>query len=149
MIGVSKYQREPLNLRFAAKDAESAAKALSLAGERLFPKKVHVILLSTVGDKPDQQPTKQNIVNAFQELQEKSKSKDIFILYLAGHGVTFGGQDGDFYFLTSEALTGELTDPAIRERTAISGDQLTQLLIGIPERKQVMILDSWRFRTIN
>ena len=142
VIGVSKYERDLLNLRFAAKDAESAAKALALAGERLFPKKVHILLLSTGSNRPDQQPTKQNIVNAFRELQDESKSKDIFILYLAGHGVTSGGQDGDFYFLTSEALTGELTDPAIRERTAVSGDELTQLLIGIPERKQVMILDT-------
>ena len=142
VVGVSKFQREMLNLRYAAKDAESAAKALALAGERLFPNRAHVILLSTVSDKSEQQPTKKNIVNAFKELQEESKSKDIFILYLAGHGVTFGGQDGDFYFLTCEATTGELTDPAIRERTTISGDELTQLLIGIPEKKQVMILDT-------
>jgi uncharacterized caspase-like protein len=100
VVGVSKFQREMLNLRYAAKDAESAAKALALAGERLFPNRVHVILLSTVSDKSEQQPTKENIVNAFKELQEQSQSKDIFILYLAGHGVTFGGQDGDFYFLT-------------------------------------------------
>ena len=65
IAGTSKYRGEALELRYAAKDAEDFATALSLAGERLFGKgKVHLTLLSTGRTKAEEQPTRDNLLKA-------------------------------------------------------------------------------------
>jgi WD40 repeat protein len=145
VVGISNYQghnQELRDLRFAAQDAEAMHKVFNIAGERLFPERTHLTLLSTSRDQVDQKPTKANIAMALKQIAEKAKPGDVFLLYLAGHGVSYGGQDGEFYFLTCNASTSDLKDPAIRGQTALSSDELTKLLIDIPASKQVMILDT-------
>src|SRR5262249_31289847 len=63
VAGVSDYQGDHTqlkNLGFAAKDAEAIAQALGIAGERLFPDRVHIKLLTTSSNRPEEKPTKQN-----------------------------------------------------------------------------------------
>lgn len=64
------------------------------------------------------------------------------MVYLAGHGVTYGGQDGDYYYLTAEASSGNLKDEAIRQQRAVSSQELTEQIKKIPALKQVLILDT-------
>lgn len=85
-----------VGLRFAHKDAEQIALSLSLAaGELLGTSNTNVRLLTTQAGNP-QQATKADIVKALIEGQQ-TRPQDVFVLYLAGHGVNYGGQDGDFY----------------------------------------------------
>jgi len=66
----------------------------------------------------------------------------VLVVYLAGHGVNLGGEQGDYYFLTESAADSELKDAAARRQDALSGRELGDLLIGVPALKQVVILDT-------
>jgi hypothetical protein len=72
-------------------------------------------------------------------IANQAKSTDIFILYLAGHGVTL--QD-DYYFLCQDAQSANLTDPEVRQSWTISSRELTDAIKRIPAVKQVLILDT-------
>ena len=142
VAGVSDYLGDAIDLRFAAKDAADYAAAPRLAATRLFgPENVLIAELTTSGPR-NRRPTRATIVRALDIIGERSTSSDILVVYLAGHGVNYGGQDGDFYFLGSEARTADLSDPAVRRSVALSSAKLTELINQIPANKQVMILDT-------
>ena len=69
---------------------------------------------------------KYNLFKTFSDVAGKAKSTDILVVYLAGHGITFGGQEGDYYYLTAEASSGNLKDEAIRQQRAVSSQELTE-----------------------
>jgi WD40 repeat protein len=146
--GVSKYQqgerKDIKDLRFAAKDAQTIAQAFRVAGERLFPGRVHITTLSTESEKPEEQPTKDNIIKALKELAANPQvnASDILLFYVAGHGVSYGGAEGDYYYLTSKAFSANLKDEDIRNQTALSGKEIEDWIIKIPTRKRVLILDT-------
>ena len=140
VVGVSKYQGDKLNLRYAAKDAEDFATALRLAADRLFgADRVHVTLLTATN--ADSRPTRAALVKALDALKT-TKPGDLVIVYLAGHGVTQGGQDGDWHYLTADAQSGDLGEAAVRKAVSLSSADLTDLLKQSPARKQVLILDT-------
>ena len=142
VAGVSDYQGEQLDLRYATKDARDMATALQVGAHRLFSaEKVHLQQLTT--DDPDatNAPTRANLLRAFKNAAQ-AQPTDVLVVYLAGHGVTHGGQDGDFYYLTQDARSAELTDPAVRDQVALSSRELTELIKQIPALKQVLILDT-------
>lgn len=143
IVGVSKYANGTLKLHYAAKDAEDFAKALNVAGGRLFGKdNVHVALLTT-NAQGEYLPTRANLSREFEFVAKNAKSGDILVVYLAGHGVNYGGSDGDFYYLTCDATNSELKDPEIRRQCAISSDELTEWIKNIRTTdKQVIILDT-------
>ena len=143
VVGVSDYTGDAIDLKFAAKDAADVARALSISSGRLFgTERVHLTLLSTEQTDADLRPTRARLVRAL-EAAQKAKPDDVLVIYLAGHGVNFGGQDGDFYYLTAEAKSADLTDPGIRAQAAISSTELTELVKLIPAAgRQVLILDT-------
>jgi Caspase domain len=145
-IGVSEYVNTKINLKFSAKDAEDMAKALEISGRKLFElqEKNHVFvqLLSSKQTDALKKPTKANILKALADLSKKVKHQDILVVYLAGHGTNYGGQDGDFYYLTQEALSLKLDDPALRSEGAIASRELTEALKKIVARKQVLMIDA-------
>ena len=142
VAGVSDYHGDEIDLRYAAKDAEDFATSLQLAAGRLFgADKVHLTLLSTDQDDPSARPTRDNLVKALEESRQ-AKPDDVLVVYLAGHGVNYGGQDGDFYYITADARTANLSDPEVRRLTALSSAELTEIIKAIPALKQVMILDT-------
>jgi WD40 repeat protein/uncharacterized caspase-like protein len=142
IAGVSDYAGEAIDLRYAAKDAEDIAHALKIGAARLFGEEQMRITLLVTSDQPGSEaPTRERLQMAFEKAAE-AKSKDLLLVYLAGHGVTYGGQDGDFYFLTPEARSGNLDDPEVRASAAISSRELTEMLKKVPALKQIMILDT-------
>lgn len=146
--GTSDYQGEELDLPFAAADAEQIAKAVRIAGERLLgADRVHITLLTSKRDSAQSKTrtTKANIVAALKEVQTKSTANDILFVYLTGHGINWGGQDGDWYYLTTDARLGDdekFTDAALRTSVALSSRELTDLMKAIPARKQTLALDA-------
>ncbi|HEX7312951.1 MAG TPA: caspase family protein [Pyrinomonadaceae bacterium] len=156
VAGISDYQGDALDLRFAAKDAADVAVAVQVGAARLFgADKVHMRLLMASHQMPDERdqsaspatsdqrtwPTRQNLMRAFEEAKA-ARADDVLLVYLAGHGVNHGGQDGDYYYLTADARTGNLADPAIRQQTSISSRELTEWIRLIPALKQAVILDT-------
>jgi hypothetical protein len=142
VAGVSNYSDQQLNLRYAAKDAEDFASALQIGANSLFsPQRVHITVLSTSGKAGTILPTRENLVKAL-TAASKAKSTDILLAYLSGHGVTHGGQDGDYYYLTKEATTGSLDDPDLRHQRTLSSGEIADLIRKVPANKQVLILDT-------
>lgn len=145
VAGVSQYDNPALNLRFAAKDAEDFATALTLGSQRLFgAKKVHLTRLITTDQLQTLKPTKDNFQKVFADLRQ-AEPGDVLVVYLAGHGVALQ-QGNDLYcYLTADARSLDpqtLNDPAVREATTVSSEELAEWIKKIPALKQVMILDT-------
>jgi hypothetical protein len=142
LVGSADYSGDELDLSFPSKDAKAFGAALNIAASNLLgTEKTNFKILTTEGDQ-NSWPTKENIRKAFSEIGAIAKPYDAIVLYFAGHGTNYGGQDGDFYYLTASASNGNLRDPAIRESVAISSNELTEWIKDIPALKQVLIFDA-------
>jgi WD40 repeat protein len=142
VAGVSDYRGDTLDLQYAAKDADDFAQAVRIAGERLFgAEKIHLRLLTTTQEGAERQPSRANLMAALKAAQ-KAKPGDVLVVYLAGHGINYGGQDGDFYYLCCDAADANLADSEIRKQVALSSNELTELLKLNPAQKQVLVLDT-------
>ncbi|MFD0797191.1 caspase family protein [Maribacter chungangensis] len=143
VIGVGDYANKQLNLKYTVNDAEAIAKAMQIGAENLFT--ADRTNIYTITSKSDKLPNKQNIKEIFKEISNKANAEDIITVYLSGHGITWGGDQGDFYFLTSAATatTNEAyNDPVIRQNNTISTAEWVDWLKEIPALKQVMIIDA-------
>jgi uncharacterized caspase-like protein len=143
VVGVSDYSGSGIDLKYAAKDAEDFYNALLPSANLLFEGRAHMQLLNS-GAAENKLPLRKNILAALDSLKN-SGPDDIVVIYLSGHGINYGGQDGDFYYLTAEASAAGseyARDPAVRESTMISSALLTQYLNQVPARKKVLILDA-------
>lgn len=143
VIGVDQYANEAINLKFPSKDALAIAKSMELGAANLFgtDKNFVYTVTSTQGKHPD----KENIQAVFQEISTKAKAEDVLLVYLSGHGVTWGGDQGDFYFLTADATAAHkeaYNDPVIRENNTVSTTEMVEWIKSIPALKQVMIIDA-------
>jgi WD40 repeat protein len=131
IAGVSDYRGSALDLRFAAADAKAFALALRLGSERLLgAANTHITLLENA--------SRETLVQALTEAR-RARPGDVLVVYLAGHGVNVGEA---FYYLTADAASADLTDPAVRSSTALSHDELITAINAIPALKQVLILDT-------
>jgi WD40 repeat protein/uncharacterized caspase-like protein len=143
--GISNYSSSALNLRFAAKDAEDFAKALEMGAKRLFgADKIHIKLLTSSSKEQASLPTKVNFKKAF-EAARRARPGDIFLVYMAGHGVSLQRGNDLYCYLTQEARSGDpaaYADTAVRAATTISSDELVEWIKQIPALKQIMILDT-------
>jgi hypothetical protein len=143
ICGTGEFSNPAMKLKYPVQDAEAIAKAVTIGANNLFGKdSTHVYLLSSPGKTPT---TKQNIKQAFDNIKAKAKAEDIVMVYLSGHGISYGGDNGDFYYLTTEAsgISAEsFADPALRQAQSINTAEFTQWLNASPARKQVMIIDA-------
>lgn len=141
-VGTSKYGGT-LSLRYPDQDAANMAQALSSVGRVLFEDRVHVRLLSTSGTTADDISSKTNIQRAFQEFGKQAKPADILVVFFSGHGVSYGeAEKGQFYYLTKDISSEDISDPGVRANYTLSSDELTGWLTDNPARKQVLILDA-------
>lgn len=143
VVGVGDYANKNLNLKYTVNDAKAISKAMKLGAENLFgTDRTHMYSLTSNSERV---PTKENIKNVFKEISEKAHAEDVITVYLSGHGITWGGDLGDFYFLTSDATaaTSEAyNDPVIRKNNTISTSEWVSWIKDIPALKQVMIIDA-------
>ena len=107
--------------------------ALKLAGTALFgEERTHVRLLT------DAQAGRKALDEALSAARQ-AKAGDVLVVYLAGHGVNLGDS---FYYLTADAMSADLGDPALRAATALSSAELSAAINEIPALKQVLVLDT-------
>ncbi len=143
--GISNYSSSALNLRFAAKDAEDFAKALEMGAKRLFgADKIHIKLLTSSSKEPASLPTKANFQKAF-DVARRARPGDVFLVYMAGHGVSLQRGNDLYCYLTQEARSADpatYADAAVRMATTITSDELVEWIKQIPALKQIMILDT-------
>jgi hypothetical protein len=143
ILGISEYSSKILHLSYAQSDANEMTIALRLGAENLFGKdKTFINTLTSPGET---KPTKENIKKVFQEIKTKAQPNDILVIYMSGYGVTLSGDNGDFYYLTSDATDANIeayVDSEIREKKCISSMEFTQWIKEIPAVKQLMIIDA-------
>ena len=89
-IGVSKYQDKNLALEFAAKDAKDFAESFLKQKDGLYRDVVVKILI-------DEKATRDEIIDGFDWISKETTSKDVALVFLAGHGVNDSG--GVYYYL--------------------------------------------------
>jgi uncharacterized caspase-like protein len=90
-------------LNYAVPDAQALSTTISQVGTLLF-RQIHVTTVL------DTKATLAGIEQAFQQVATRITADDVFVLYLAGHGVT---RDGRYYFLPQDFHRGaETVQPA-------------------------------------
>jgi WD40 repeat protein len=79
-VGVAQYRDPSWNLGYSAKDARDFVEAMRLQEGGLY-RQVEVRLLT------DQQATKDNILDGLEWVQRQTTSRDVAMVFFAGHGV--------------------------------------------------------------
>lgn len=124
-VGVSAYPKE-WALDYAAKDATSLARACQKHCAGLFGK-VEVRVLT------DREATRRGILQGLGWLRKQASQRDVVVLYFGGHGVR--DADGSLYLLPVDG------DPDDLLSSAVSADQVKQVLQGVPGRA-LLLLDA-------
>ena len=115
--GIDRYNDATLNLKFAGKDAKELAHGFQKHAKGELFSEVHAKVLL------DKDANRQAILKHIQEVREKVKENDLFVVFFACHGVKDKDQ---FYLLTVEAKVDVL------EGSAISGADLRKALGEFP-----------------
>jgi WD40 repeat protein len=89
-VGVSRYMDQSLKLQFASKDAFDFAEVMKNQSGKLYSDVVVKLLT-------DEKATKEEILDGLEWIQRETTSKDVAMIFLAGHGVN--DPTGNFYFL--------------------------------------------------
>lgn len=144
VVGVSDYRGDNLDLKYAAHDADAMAAAVELSAKDYLGKEnVHIRSLNTLKDSMSQDwPSKKNIIAALDDIASKAKARDILFLYLSGHGEVDKEDQGEFFYLTSDAGNGNIADSIFRKKALISNFEMVEELQKIPALKQVLVVDA-------
>ena len=126
-IGVSRYRQHELDLMFPAKDATELAGVLATQQGGLY-RSVQTKLLT------DQMATKAAILDGLEWFQRQSTSKDVLVLFMAGHGIN-DPSTGRYYFLPYDA------EPDAVKRTMVSQEDIQSTLSAMTG-KVIVLLDS-------
>lgn len=143
--GVSDYTGTELDLKYAAKDATDVSRALQLGAKNLFGIEKSFVYNLTTDNPSTSQPTKTNLLKAFDQVSRSTHPLDVVVVYLSGHGVNHGGASGDWYYLTQEASSASeaaLNNAADRNQKTLSANELIELFKKIPALKQVLMVDA-------
>lgn len=104
VVGISTYGNVAYNLGYAAKDARDFAAALMNQKGGLYSE----VTLRTL---PDMEATARNIRGGLDWLTKQVTSRDVGLVYLAGHGVV--DERERFYFLAADSDKAELRATAV------------------------------------
>ena len=130
-LAIEKYRDGDLRLNYPKKDAEGLIQHLKTAGGKLFDEiKVHTLFDDTV--------RRGQIADAFGQLSATVQPEDVFVLYLAGHGVT-DREDGNYYFLPVDF---RFTDEASVRQQALSNAFFQENMAKIRAGKSLVLLDT-------
>ncbi|MFK8165060.1 MAG: caspase family protein [Lewinella sp.] len=133
-IGINNYKNPKYNLNYAEADAKGLADAVTLG------------LSGIVGQTKaynlrNEGATRQDILQAIQQISTTATPEDVFVFYYAGHGVMNEGVNKDFYLIPWNVTQLYGNDQGLASQ-AISAQEMKQLAAGIPAQKQLYILDA-------
>ena len=124
-VGVSLYDNEKFNLKYAAKDARDLESLL--AGQQNRYRQVHSYKFL------DGDATRENIVG-MRNILVNTRVDDEVIFFIAGHGML--DADLNYFFATTDI---DFANPVVR---GLPYDELEGLLDGIPARKKLLLMDT-------
>ncbi len=130
-IAIDKYRDGDLHLKYSKADAQAVADALQSKGKELFGS----ITRHTFSDAD---VTKERLESAFNSIGKSIKRNDMFILFVAGHGITYS-KDGSFYFLPVNFRYSQDEDIP---KQGVSMNDLKRFLANIQASKSLLLLDT-------
>ena len=130
-LGVDKYRDGDLWLKYSKADANAFVKTISDVSKGLFNKTYTYKLL-------DRDVTKKNIQAKFAEIGSKTTREDVFMLYVAGHGITDTKTGAYFYLPVDFRFRNE---DSVRNY-GVSQKDFKQALSKIQAMKSLTILDT-------
>lgn len=143
VCGNGNYRNSEINLRYSVPDAVAIAGGIADGASKLFGREnTQVRLFTQPGARPG---SRENLQAAFDSIAAVASPEDIVFVYLSGHGISMGGEDGEFYYLLPEAFSADAaayTDPQLRQRSAIGTGELSRMLLGVKALKQILIIDA-------
>lgn len=143
VVGTADYSGTELDLRFPDLDAIAMDSALKIVGKALFEDRFHSKLLTSDAKIAANISTKATIEAAFKEFTAQATAIDVLVVYFSGHGLTYGSAEkSQFYYLTKDIASTDLSDDVKRENFTVSSEDLTSWFNAMPAKKQVMILDA-------
>lgn len=129
-VGVGPSAKMPeYRLEFPEKDAEAFATMMKTVGANLFS---GVETTTLIGE----DATRAKIAQSFERMGKAVQPKDVFILFLSGHGMS---RVGKYYFVPQDFDTASQTS---WEQSWIGQDQWSDWLGKIFAKKQLLIIDT-------
>lgn len=122
--GVSKYQDESYNLKYAAKDAADFAKAFT------FKDNFDTIIVKTL---TNNNATSKNIIDEITAIKAIHRN-DIVMVFLAGHGVL--DDKANFYFATHDM---DFNNPT---KAGLAYEKILNAMEDLPTKYKVLLLDA-------
>ena len=128
-IGVTNYLDDSFDLKYAAADAWDFAATLQQQGPGLF-QRVETLVLA------DRQVSLTGIRAAFKQMAARVQPQDVFLLYLAGHGMVL---DGRYHYVPQDAI---YENDALMRDSTLGKKRLREWLALVQAGKRVMVIDS-------
>jgi hypothetical protein len=129
VVGINRYRDKALWLRYAVPDGQKITSTVRQAASPL----VRDVKVTTLFD---EQAIMAELEAAFARVATQTSTNDIFLLYLAGHGITLDGRyhfiPQDFHYVNQDAV----------RRNAITQDHLQRWLAAVPARKSIILIDT-------
>ncbi len=128
-LAVSDYKDDALKLKYSVSDVLAVQDKMKQQGKELFD---NIFTYSL----HDQNMTKKKLVKIFNKISKNAKINDVFIMYIAGHGIT---KEGIYYFLPYD-----ITDTTTQglKKYAISVNDISDKLADIIVTKSLILLDT-------
>lgn len=130
-VGIDKYRDGDLQLKYSVADAKELSKSIQNSAKGLFEKVYSYELL-------DKDVTKDNIIKKFAEIGAKTARNDVFVLYIAGHGIT-DKLTGSYYYLPVDFRYKN--DESVRN-LGISQEDFKLALSKIQAMKSITLIDT-------
>lgn len=127
--GIDKYRDRSLWLNYAAKDAEALSQALRKNTGALFEEVRGTELRN-------EEVSREGLGHVFTTVSAQVRPEDVFVLFLAGHGVAL---DGRYYFLPVDF---RYHNEDSLKHAAVSQDHLQAWLSGVQAQKSLVLLDT-------
>lgn len=128
-IGIDSYRDRSLQLKYSVNDARTLIDTLQKNGENLFQS----VQIETLFNK---QATRKNIESTFDRIAKKMNTSDVFVCYMAGHGLNI---DGRYNFVPWDM---KYQNESSLEKYCLDQTTIQDLLSQIPAFKSLILLDT-------
>lgn len=130
-VAVNAYRDGDLRLKYALTDADALAAQMQQKRKGLFGK-VHIHTLR------DAEVTREGLTQIFTRIGSKMKREDVFLLFVAGHGIT-DEKEGAYYFLPADF---RYTGDGALQKQGVSMSDFRNMLAKVQAMKSLILLDT-------
>lgn len=128
-IAIDKYNDIDLRLNYSVNDANGIIETIKQRSAPLF-KNIHVYTIH------NSEATKANIQKKFEQI--KADTEDVFLLFIAGHGITYD-VDSNYYYLPVDF---RYTSPESIPKFGVSMDDFKRYLANVKALKSLLLVDT-------